>query len=300
MKFDAVRTPEHRFKDLAGWRWVPKLVHDLPSYPGLRMAYLDEGPESSPVFLCLHGQPTWSYLYRKMIPVFLNAGARVVVPDLFGFGQSDKPVDDGVYTFDFHRNSLVEMIERLDLTDVTLVCQDWGGLLGLTIPQDMPHRFERMLIMNTVLGLGGGTSAGFEAWKAFHREEPDYDLAALMQRYVPGLSDAEAAAYAAPFPDRRFRAGARRFPELVMTEPDKEGVEISRRAAQWFATNWQGDIFMAIGTKDELIPPRLMERMRDILGVKREPLLLPDTGHFIQENGEIVARAALDAWSHRA
>ncbi len=296
---EAVRTPQERFGELPGWHWFPEFVTDLPSYEGLRMAYLDEGPENAPVFLCLHGQPTWGYLYRKMIPAFLDAGARVVVPDLFGFGQSDKPVDDAVYTFNFHRNSLVALIEQLKLTRITLVCQDWGGLLGLTIPQEMPHRFDRMLVMNTVLGLGGGTSEGFEAWKAFHREEPDYDMAALMQRYVPGLSDAEAAAYAAPFPDRSFRAGARRFPELVMTGPDMEGVETSRQAAKWFAAEWKGDIFMAIGMKDKLIPPRLMERMRDILGVKREPLFLPDTGHFVQENGEDVARAALDAWSHR-
>lgn len=173
----------------------------------------------------------------------------------------------------------------------------WGGLLGLTTPQDMPERFERMLIMNTVLGLGGGSSEGFEAWKQFHRDQPDYDLAALMQRYVPDLSDAEAAAYAAPFPDRTYRAGARRFPELVMTRPDMKGVDISRRAARWFASDWQGDSFMAVGMKDILISPRLMERMRNILCVKREPLMLPDMGHFVQENGEAVARAALAAWA---
>ncbi len=263
------------------------------------MAYLDEGPKDAPVFLCLHGQPTWGYLYRKMVPVFLHAGARVVVPDLFGFGQSDKPVDEAVYTFSFHRNSLIALIERLDLQHITLVCQDWGGLLGLTIPQDMPERFERMLIMNTVLGLGGGSSQGFEEWKAFHRENPDYDLAALMQRYAPNLSDKEAAAYAAPFPGRKFRAGVRRFPELVMTEPDMEGVDISKRAAKWFGSRWHGDSFMAVGMKDILITPRLMERMSQILCISRAPLLLPETGHFVQEDGDIVARAALSAWSRQ-
>ena len=295
---EAVRTPKERFRDLPNWIWNPNFAADLPSYEGIRIAYLDEGPKDAPVFLCLHGQPTWGYLYRKMIPVFLDAGARVVVPDLFGFGQSDKPVDEAVYTFNFHRNSLIALIERLDLEHITLVCQDWGGLLGLTIPQDMPERFERMLIMNTVLGLGGGSSQGFEEWKTFHRENPDYDLAALMQRYAPNLSDNEAAAYAAPFPGRKFRAGVRRFPELVMTEPDMEGVDISKRAAKWFGSRWHGDSFMAVGMKDILITPRLMERMREILCVSRAPLLLPETGHFVQENGDIVARAALAAWSH--
>lgn len=294
---EAVRTPEERFRDLPDWIWTPKFVENLPSYEGVRMAYLDEGPKEAPVFLCLHGQPTWGYLYRKMIPVFLGAGARIIVPDLFGFGQSDKPVDGAVYTFNFHRNSLIALIERLNLEHITLVCQDWGGLLGLTIPQDMPERFARMLIMNTVLGLGGGSTPGFEEWKAFHRENPDYDLAALMQRYAPSLTVNEAAAYAAPFPGQKFRSGVRRFPELVMTKPNMEGVDISKRAAKWFGSRWQGDSFMAVGMKDVLITPQLMERMREILRISREPLLLPETGHFVQENGEVVARAALAAWS---
>ena len=112
---ESVRTPEERFANLPGWHWQPKYVEDLPACEGLRMAHLDEGPKDAPVFLCLHGQPTWGYLYRKMIPVFLETGARVVVPDMFGFGQSDKPVDDAVYTFSFHRNALTALIERLEL-----------------------------------------------------------------------------------------------------------------------------------------------------------------------------------------
>lgn len=297
LMIEFVRTPHERFEDFPNWPWKSSFAEDLPSYEAMRMAYLDEGPKDAQVFLCLHGQPTWGYLYRKMIPVFLDTGARVVVPDLFGFGQSDKPVNEAVFTFNFHRNSLMELIERLDLNRVTLVCQDWGGLLGLTIPQDMSERFERLLVMNTVLGLGGGATEGFEAWKTFHREDPDYDMAALMRRYAPNLSDAEAAAYAAPFPGSEFRAGVRRFPELVMTEPDMEGVDISKRAARWFGSQWRGESFMAVGMKDVLITPRLMERMREILCVSREPLLLPEAGHFVQESGDIVARAALTAWS---
>ena len=118
------------------------------------MHYLDEGARDAPVALCLHGQPTWSYLYRKMIPALLAAGLRVVAPDFFGFGRSDKPEDEAVYTFDFHRYSIVALIEALDLRHITLVCQDWGGLIGLTIPMDMADRFERLLVMNTALGDG--------------------------------------------------------------------------------------------------------------------------------------------------
>lgn len=295
----ALRTPDARFAALPDFPWAPRYIEDLPGYEGLRMALIDEGPQdAATTFLCLHGQPSWSFLYRHMIPVFLGTGARVIAPDLFGFGRSDKPVDDATYTFSFHRQSLLDLIETLDLRNVTLVVQDWGGLLGLTIPPDMPDRFSRVLVMNTVLGLGGGSSDGFEAWRDFHRDEPDYDMAALFQRYVPGMSDTVAAAYAAPFPDARYRAGTRQFPFLVMTEPDMEGVDTSRRAAAWWANDFAGNDFMAMGEADTLIPPWLMTRMHEILGLKRAPMRIPDAGHFVQEtHGAEVARAALDAWS---
>jgi len=295
---DALRTPDARFAGLPDFPWAPRYRDDLKGYEGLRMARIDEGPaDAAQVFLCLHGQPSWSFLYRHMIPVFLETGARVVVPDLFGFGRSDKPIDDAAYSFGFHRQSLVALIEALDLTDIALVVQDWGGLLGLTIPPDLPDRFDRLLVMNTVLGLGGGSTDGFDAWRDFHRDCPDYDMAALFQTYVPGMSDRVAAAYAAPFPDARYRAGARRFPFLVMTEPHMEGVDVSRRAAAWWKSDWQGDSFMAVGARDVLIPPWLMQRMHDILGMTRPPLMLPDAGHFVQEtHGAEVARAALRAW----
>ncbi|MEM9433930.1 MAG: haloalkane dehalogenase [Pseudomonadota bacterium] len=295
---DSVRTPEERFAQVPDFPWDPQYIETLPGVEGLRMARIDEGPQDADqVFLCLHGQPSWSFLYRHMIPVFLRTGARVVAPDLFGFGRSDKPVQDAQYSFSFHRQSLIALIEALDLRKITLVVQDWGGLLGLTLPPDMPERFDRLLVMNTVLGLGGGSSEGFDAWREFHGAEPDYDMAALFQTYIPGLPDDIAAAYAAPFPDARYRAGARRFPFLVMTTPEMEGVDVSRRAARWWGSDFRGDSFMAIGGQDTLIPPALMQRMHEILGITRPPLLLSDAGHFVQEtHGAQVARAALDAW----
>jgi len=135
---EALRTPDDRFARLPGWSFEPSYVEDLSGYEGLRLAYVDEGPRDGPVFLCLHGEPSWGYLYRKMAPVFLDGGYRVVIPDLFGFGRSDKPVDDAVYTFHWHRDYLNALIARLDLTDICLVCQDWGGVLGLTLPMDAP------------------------------------------------------------------------------------------------------------------------------------------------------------------
>jgi pimeloyl-ACP methyl ester carboxylesterase len=181
--------------------------------------------------LCLHGEPTWSYLYRKMIPVFTSAGCRVVAPDLFGFGRSDKPVHDEVYTFAFHRNTLLSFIGRLGLSGITLVCQDWGGILGLTLPMEMPDRFERLLLMNTALPIGAPLSPGFAMWKEFAGQFQDLPVAGLVAMSSPGaLTALDVAAYAAPFPDERYQAGVRRFPQLVPVEPGMEGVRYCERA----------------------------------------------------------------------
>ena len=181
---EILRTPEERFANLSGFALAPHYVENLSGYEGIRIHYLDEGPEEAKqVFLCLHGEPTWSYLYRKMIPVFTAAGHRAVAPDFIGFGRSDKPVDEAVYTFVFHRWMLRRFVERLDLRNITLVCQDWGGLLGMTLPMDMPGRFARLLVMNTALATGDiPLGAGFLAWRTFAATNPDMDVAKLMAR----------------------------------------------------------------------------------------------------------------------
>ncbi|MCR9080274.1 MAG: haloalkane dehalogenase [Hyphomonadaceae bacterium] len=301
MPHDAVRTPDDRFSGLPDYAFAPNYVDDLPGYEGLRVHYLDERPKSSDrVFLCLHGQPTWSFLYRKMIPVFVESGARVICPDWLGFGRSDKPTDEAVYTFHFHRNMMVELIKRLDLSHITLVCQDWGGILGLTIPMDMPERFARLLVMNTAIPTGISPGEGFDAWRAYNRTQPDMDVAALMKRATPVLSDAEAAAYSAPYPDMSFKAGVRRFPELVMTSPDMEGVETAKRAAEWWQNEWSGPTFMAVGAQDPVLGPAQMAGLRKIIQGCPEPMMIEDGGHFVQEWGEPIARAALTAWGDLA
>lgn len=220
-----LRTPDGNFANLPGYPFPPN-YHEGPS--GLRMHYLDEGARDAPVALCLHGQPTWSYLYRKMLPALVSA---IVAPDFFGFGRSDKPEEEATYTFGFHRDSIVAFIQTLDLKRITLVCQDWRGLIGLTIPMDMQDRFERLIVMNTALATGDvPLGEGFLAWRAFSNSRPDMDIAALMKRAVPSLSDAEAAAYVAPYPDMRYKAGVRRFPNLVPDRPDADGAALSRRA----------------------------------------------------------------------
>ena len=229
MEIDALRTPDYAFENLPDWPYLPKYISDLEGFGKMRLHYIDEGPQSArEVFLCLHGQPTWSYLYRKMIPIFLNAGARVIAPDWFGFGKSDKPKHDATYTYHFHRNTILTLLKRLDLKNVTLVVQDWGGLLGLSLPVAAPDRFKRLLIMNTALAVGQSPGKGFEDWRAFSNAHPDMDIARLMARNVLFLGDAEAKAYAAPLPHVSNKAGARRFPQMVMTEPNMERVDVSQ------------------------------------------------------------------------
>lgn len=295
---EALRTPEECFAHLPGFPFPPRYLSDLPGYEGLRLHYLDEGPEDAKeIFLCLHGQPTWSYLYRKMIPVFVAAGIRVVAPDLPGFGRSDKPVDDAVYTFSFHRNFLLAFIKKLALTNITLVCQDWGGLLGLTLPMEMPERFARLLVMNTGLGTGDvPLGEGFLAWRAYNNRMPDMDVAALMKRSTSTLSDAEAAAYAAPFPDARYKAGVRRFPNLVPDHPDADGAAVSRQARDWWSTQWDKPGFMAIGMKDPVLGPPVMAYLRRHIRGCPAPLEIAEGGHFVQEWGDEIARAALKSF----
>jgi pimeloyl-ACP methyl ester carboxylesterase len=297
---DILKTPPERFANLPGFAWQAHSRDDLPGYSGLAMSYLDEGPKTAPVFLCLHGQPTWSYLYRRMIPHFLATGSRVVAPDFFGFGRSDKPADDAVYTFGFHRNSLLALVRALDLKDVTLVVQDWGGLLGLTLPTEMPERFSRLIVMNTALPTGEvPLPKGFLDWRAFSNSQPDMAIGKLMARACPKLSPAEAAAYDAPYPDARYKGGVRRFPNLVPEFTDSDGAATESTARAFWRNRWQGRSVMAIGMTDPVLGPPIMRALRrDIRGCP-PPLEFAEAGHFVQEWGEKVAPAVLAALESR-
>jgi pimeloyl-ACP methyl ester carboxylesterase len=212
----------------------------------------------------------------------------VVAPDLIGFGRSDKPEDEGFYTFEMHRDFLLELVQGL--RNITLVVQDWGGVLGLTLPMEMPERFERLLIMNTALATGDvPLSEGFVAWRAYSNKTPDMAIGKLMARACPHLTPAEAAAYDAPFPDARSKAGVRRFPPLVPEHYDDPGAAISRRARD-FLRSWKGECFMAIGAKDPVLGPPVMHELRKLLRNCPEPLIVENGGHFLQEWGEEVAK----------
>jgi pimeloyl-ACP methyl ester carboxylesterase len=295
MSIESLRTPDERFALLPGYPYTPHYADDLPGYEGLRMAWVDEGPpDADHTYLCLHGEPTWGYLYRKMMPVFLEPGGRVVVPDLFGFGRSDKPVDDAVYTFDFHRDSLLRLVERLDLRHVTLVCQDWGGILGLTLPVDLPARFERLIVMNTGMPIGEPISDGFAAWKGFAAVAPEIPVAGLIASDVQGgFNLMDALAYDAPFPDDRYKAGVRRFPQIVPVEPGMDGVEHGKRAREFWSSEWSGESFMAVGLRDAVLGEPVMRELASQIRGCPEPMLVAEAGHFVQEYGEPIARAAL-------
>ena len=290
-----LRTPDLRFASLPDFAFAPHYIDTLRGYSGLRMHYVDAGSKgAATTFLCIHGQPTWAYLFRHMLPAFTAAGHRVVAPDLFGFGRSDKPADEATYTFEFHRESLRTFIETLDLRDVCLVVQDWGGLLGLTLPMAMPDRITRLLIMNTTLAGGDEPlPPGFLAWRDWANKNPDMGVGKLLGRACPHLSAEECAAYDAPYPDAAFKAGVRRFPNLVPDRVDAPGAALSRDARAWLGKQWTGASFMAIGMRDPVLGPAQMNALHRRIRGCPPPMEIAEAGHFVQEWGAAIAAAAL-------
>lgn len=297
LRDDALRTPEACFADLPDYPWQPNYINDLPSLNGLRLHYLDEGPKDAKVtWLCLHGNPAWSYLYRKMMPVFLQAGHRMVAPDMPGFGKSDKPKKDSVHSFDWHRQVLLEFIEALNLQDIHLVVQDWGGILGLTLPMVAPERYQGLLVMNTTLATAQqALSSGFLAWRQMCADKPLFDVGRLFGRGNPHMSMAECAAYNAPFPDAGHRAALRAFPPMVPEFSHSPGAEMSRQAQSFWRDEWTGKSFMAIGAQDPVLGEPVMQALRHHIRNCPQAMVLPEAGHFVQEHGEVIAKAALKA-----
>ena len=312
LRDDALRTPDAAFANLPGYPWQPRYINDLPALAGLRMHYLDEQDEQDKrheqdeqgraggrlTFVCLHGNPAWSYLYRSMVPEFLAAGHRVVAPDLIGFGKSDKPKKTSFHTFSTHRQILLELIERLDLQNVVLVVQDWGGLLGLTLPMAAPQRYQGLLVMNTLLATGDAPlSPGFIAWRDMCAKNPEFDIARLFARGNPHLSAAECAAYNAPFPDAGHRAATRAFPAMVPDAPDADGAETSRHARDFWQHRWTGKTMMAIGVQDPVLGTGPMRGLQATIRSCAVPILIEHAGHFVQEHGQAIARQALQEFS---
>ncbi len=240
-----------------------------------------------------------SVLHRPVESAVQN-GHRAVAPDLFGFGKSDKPLDDSTYRYHFHRNSLRQFIERLDLQNICLVGHDWGGILGLSLVMDMPERVTRLLLTNTSMPFGEEPTPGFNTWRAENRRQYDNPVGSWIGSRTPILSEAEIAAYDAPFPDASYKGGVRRFPELIMrpengalSESAREGLETSLAARKWLSTEWRGESFMAIGMKDVVITPERMEWLRQVIHGCPSPFPVEDAGHYVPEWGESVAKAAI-------
>lgn len=302
LRQDALRTPDHCFDDLPDYDFAPNYLSDLPALGGLRMHYLDEGRndalDAQTTYLCLHGNPAWSYLYRKMIPIFLSSGARVIAPDMIGFGKSDKPKKDSFHSFSWHRQCLLEFIERLDLKNVVLVVQDWGGILGLALPMHAPERFKGLLVMNTTLACGDvPLTDGFKAWREMCAKKPDFDIAKLFSRGNPHMSQAECAAYMAPFPDAGHRAATRAFPPMVPEFESSDGAAISAQAKEFWRNDWNGQSLMAIGVQDPVLGEATMRELRSNIKNCPEPMLIAEGGHFVQEHGEAIAQRAISLFS---
>ena len=296
---DILRTPDDRFADLPGFPYPARYA---TTSDGLRMGYVDEGPADAPVVLLLHGEPSWSYLYRSMIPLFAAAGVRAVAPDLIGFGRSDKPADTADYTYARHVEwTRSVLFDALDLRDVTLVCQDWGGLIGLRLVAEHPDRFARVCAANT--GLPDGTRRLPDAWWAFHdfvERTPDLPIGFLVASgCADGLGEAEQAAYEAPFPDASYKAGARAFPGLIPQDPDNPATPDNQRAWESLA-RYDRPFLCAFSDKDPITAGGDRMLIDRIAGAAGQPhTTIAGGGHFLQEDrGPDLARVVL-SWMGR-
>ncbi|MGH1489548.1 MAG: haloalkane dehalogenase [Acidimicrobiales bacterium] len=290
---DFVRTADERFAGLADYPYKPIYVE----VDGLRMGYVDVGPADGPVMLLLHGEPTWGYLYRRMIPPLVEAGFRCVVPDLIGFGRSDKPTDRSVYTYNGHVAWMAAFLDAIDLGVATLFAQDWGGLIGLRIAAEHPRRFDRVAIGNTGLPVGQSLGPGFDGWLQASQTMEFMDAGAMLQRATQAreLTDAEMDAYRAPFPDETHMAGAREFPTLVSITPE-HGAVAENLAAWTELERWEKPFLTLWCPGDPVLGHLNREFIERVPGAAGQPHQeLTPGGHFIQDDrGEDVAAALID------
>lgn len=287
---EVFRTPDARFENLPGYGFAPNYLE----VDGLRMHYLDEGPRDGAPVVCFHGEPSWAYLYRKMLPPLVAAGRRVIVPDLVGFGRSDKPTDRRWYTYDRHSDLVAKVLSSLDLRHATAVVQDWGGPIGLRWATENSDRVEALMIMNTGL-FTGNVSKGFMAWRNFAEKNPDLPVGFVIQSATTTqLPDDILAAYDAPFPTTESKAGAAQFPLLVPITEDAPGAE-RMRAINDELSRWNKPALVAFSDSDPIFPyPKAGQLFCDLIPTAGEQVRIEGAAHFLQEDrGERLAEVLL-------
>jgi haloalkane dehalogenase len=295
---DVLRTADSRFANLPGYPFSP---HYLEVGDGLRLHSVDEGPPSAAPVIMLHGEPSWSYLYRKMIPIFAQAGLRAVAPDLIGFGRSDKPARADDYSYLRHVDWITALLRHLDLRGATLVCQDWGSLIGLRIAAENPERFARIVVANGFLPTGRAPAPlAFRIWRAFANHSPVFPIGRIVAAgCVTKLAPEIVAAYDAPFPSRAYKAGARVFPSLVpMTEADPA---ITANRAAWDRLGqWDKPFLTLFGKNDPILGRADGALQAQVPGAKGQPHERFWGGHFVQEDrGEYLAEQIVKWLGHR-
>jgi haloalkane dehalogenase len=280
---EVLRTPDQRFLGLPDYGFEPHYVE----VDGLRLHYLDEG-EGAPI-VCFHGEPTWSYLYRKMIPPLVAGGHRVIAPDFAGFGRSDKPTDRSWYTYDRHVELMTSLLEQVDVRGATAVVQDWGGPIGLRWATENPDRVDRLVIMNTGL-FAGQVNEAFLAWRDFAERNPDLPVGFVIQSATATEVPQEVVdAYEAPWPDAASKAGAAQFPLLVPIRESDPGVAEMNEARERLS-RWEGPVLVCFSDSDPIFTPKAGQRFVDQIPGARDLVVIEGAAHFLQEDkGEQIA-----------
>jgi len=293
VKPGVLRTPDECFENLADFPYEPHYLE----VDGYRVHYVDEGPQDANPILLMHGEPSWCYLYRKMIPGLVAAGHRVIAPDLIGFGRSDKLASREDYSYQFHVDILNGFVRALDLNNITLFCQDWGGLIGIRNLIDNPDRFVRLIPANTGLPTGDrGPSDAFKKWLEYSQNVENFHVGGIIKGgCATKLSDEVVAAYDAPFPSDEYKAGARIFPKLVPIAPDNPATEANRQAWEALKT-WPGKVLTLFSDQDPVTAGGFKPFQKLMPGAKDQPhATIEGGGHFLQEDkGEEIARRIVD------
>jgi haloalkane dehalogenase len=296
MAMKVLRTPDERFAGLADWPYEPHYATVVDADgTALRLAFVDEGPPNAAPVLLLHGEPSWSYLYRAIIADLVSRGHRVLAPDLIGFGRSDKPAERGDYTYERHVAWMSQWLLQTELTDITLFAQDWGGLIGLRLVAAYPEVFAGVVIGNTGLPIGTGWSEGFKAWLDFSQSVPQMPIGVIVNGGTARqLSPEEIAAYDAPFPDETYKEGARQFPILVPVTATHASV--AENKAAWAALErFDKPFITAFSDGDAVTRGGEKDFQARVPGAKRQPHAILSGGHFLQEDSPVEIADILDA-----